>query len=162
MRLWDVATRHQIGIPLTARTRQLNSEAFSPDGKTLATGNWDGSVRLWDVVTGHQIGYLLTAGTGPVESLAFSPDGRTLATGSYGDGTAQLWDVATQHQIGIPLTVDTEPIRSVAFSPDGKTLATGGDDGAVRLWNVAYLAGDIVAHVCALAGQSLTHAEWTH
>ena len=162
MRLWDVATRHQIGIPLTARTRQLKSEAFSPDGKTLATGNWDGSVRLWDVVTGHQIGYLLTAGTGPVESLAFSPDGRTLATGSYGDGTAQLWDVATQHQIGIPLTVDTEPIRSVAFSPDGKTLATGGDDGAVRLWNVAYLAGDIVAHVCALAGQSLTPAEWTH
>ena len=49
MRLWDVATRQQIGDPLTGFARWVTSVVFSPDGKTLAGGNNDGTVRLWDV-----------------------------------------------------------------------------------------------------------------
>ena len=67
--------------------------AFSPDGKTLATGNADDTVRLWDVATHRQIGRPLTGHTEPVNSVAFSPDGKTLASGSD-DGTVRLWDVA--------------------------------------------------------------------
>src|SRR5215470_8937320 len=136
VRLWDVATRRQIGKPLTGRTNAVYSMAFSPDGNTLATGSNDHTVRLWDVATRRQIGKPLTGHSDAVNSVAFSPDGKTLATGSA-DYTVRLWDVATRRQIGRPLTGHTDAVNSVAFSPDGKTLATGSLDDTVRLWDVA-------------------------
>ena len=148
VRLWDVATRRQIGRPLTAPAASadelsgINSVVFSPDGKTLASGSDDHAVRLWDVATRRQIGQALwitkpPAGhTDAVTSVAFSPDGKTLASGSD-DHAVRLWDVATRRQIGNALTGHTDGVSSVAFSPDGKTLASGSDDHAVRLWDVA-------------------------
>jgi WD40 repeat protein len=65
------------------------SVAFSPDGRTLATGSRDKTARLWEVASGKEIA-MLRGHENIVRSVAFSPDGRTLATGSH-DKTARLW-----------------------------------------------------------------------
>jgi WD40 repeat protein len=136
VRLWDVATRQQIGDPLT-HGAQAFSAAFSPNGKILASTGGDGTVRLWDVATRHQIGDPLTSRAGGFWSVAFSPDGKTLAT-DLDNGTVQMWDVATGRQIGDLHTGAIDEGGQVVLSPDGKTLATGSDsDGTVRLWDLA-------------------------
>ena len=89
-RLWNLAAGRQLAA-LPIGSGGVDSVAFSPDGKTLATGVGDGTAWLWNVATGQQIGNPLTGGSSTVNSVAFSPDGKTLATGD-GDG-ARLWNV---------------------------------------------------------------------
>jgi WD40 repeat protein len=68
--------------------------AFSPDGKFLATGDWDDLVRLWDAGTQKPIGPALRHG-GPVLAVAFRPDGRALLSASTGDNAVRHWPVSS-------------------------------------------------------------------
>ena len=127
----SVATAQLIAT-LEGHTDNVWSVAFSPDGKTLASGSWDQTVRLWAVET-EQLRHILTGHTGEVNSVAFSPDGGTLASGSW-DGTIRLWQPHTG-QLKRTLTDHNGGIGTIAFSPDGKMLASASADQTVRLWN---------------------------
>jgi WD40 repeat protein len=136
LRLWDAATRRDLGVLSFSGSGYPPAFAFSPDGSELATGDSsDGTVRLLDVGTRKQIGAAISTNAGGVFALAFSPDGRALATGDR-DGTIRLWDVATDPQI-IRGPHDPGPVAQVAFKPNGKSLMTADTRGAVRVWDTA-------------------------
>src|SRR5262249_4597004 len=120
----------------------VGSLAFSPDGKTLASGGAglghpesrdeyvSGEVKLWDMTTGL-VKASFQGHTAEVFSVAFSRDGKTLASAGYKEG--KLWDVATGREkasLG-----NSGAVRR--FSPDGQTLAAWSWDSPVKLWDVA-------------------------
>jgi WD40 repeat protein len=119
---------------LRGHARDIWSVAFSPDGKTLASGSEDNTIKLWDLTTGKEKA-TFPGHTDCVRSVAFSPDGKTLASGST-DQTIRLWDVESQQERAT-LRGHTDSIWSVAYNSGGKTLASGSRDKTIKLWDVS-------------------------
>lgn len=145
--LWNITSRRSTWQPLLQLQKTSENPygfnqhgmvwnvAFSPDGRTLASGTTDGAIILWDMVTRKRIGQPLIGHTRTV-TVAFSPDGNTFASASD-DGTIILWNANTSQPIGNPFMGHSGEINSIAFSPDGKILASGGDDNSIILWDVS-------------------------
>ena len=110
--------------------------AFSPDGKTVASGSTDTTVRFIDPLNANAKGAPITGHMGPVSAVRFSPDGEMLASaGSGGDErTVRLWNVGDRGVIG-RLTGHLDSVTGVVFSPDSTMLATASADATVRLWS---------------------------
>jgi WD40 repeat protein len=146
VKLWDVtrldkeyldgkpAPRHT--LPARVPGPSLNM-AFSPDGKRLAAGGENNSIKVWDVETGN-VRQTLPGHRGDVYTVAFSLDGRWIASGSE-DSTVKVWD-GRSGELVHTFRGHTGIVTSVAFGADGRRLISGSRDHTAKVWDVSMLA----------------------
>jgi WD40 repeat protein/serine/threonine protein kinase len=118
---------------LSGQEGKVWSVAYSHDGKMVASGGQDASLRVWDTST-WELKFKEKEHLDEINAVAFSPDSRLIASGSS-DQTIALWNAADGSFLR-HLKGHTNKVLSVAFSPDGKLLASAGKDGKILLWSV--------------------------
>jgi serine/threonine protein kinase len=130
----DLSSLRFLDKTLTGHSDWVLSVVYSPDGRYLASGSGDNTIKIWEVATGKQL-RTLTGHSGGVFLVVYSPDGRYLASGSS-DNTIKIWEVATGKQLRT-LTGHSSPVLSVIYSPDSRYLASGNGDKTIKIWEVA-------------------------
>lgn len=133
IRLLDVQTRKE-RLVLAGHEGEVLCAAWSRDGRLIASGGQDNSVRVWDAATGRQ-SRTLSVNTTVVNSVALSRDGKRLASGN-GDGTGaiKLWELTSGKGV---TTIDPAwpRVSKVFFAADGKVLNSIGRDNTLASWN---------------------------
>jgi WD40 repeat protein len=131
-RLFDAASGHEL---LAFRPQDAIADAeFSPDGQTIITASWDGTVRFWNAAQQPpETVATLNAHEDFVNSAVFSPDGKLVLTSSE-DRTARLWDAQTRTLVH-ELKGHAGPVNHAVFSRDGTFVLTVSDDRTARLWD---------------------------
>jgi glucose repression regulatory protein TUP1 len=109
---------------------------FARDGRTVASGGVDGTVRLWDIETGTNIRTISVEDS--VFSVAISPDNRLVAAGISGFVGIRVWDIETGHPVQRLKGPDGHKggVFSVEFSSTGRELVSGSWDSTIKIWEL--------------------------
>jgi WD40 repeat protein len=119
---------------LRGHTADASALAWSPDGRRLASGGFDNTLRVWDADTAREI-RTVPAPWG-ILAVSWSPDGRRLASANWSDKTVGVWDPATGKEVR-PRLPHADELFSVAFHPDGRRVAASDFGGMVIVWDTA-------------------------
>jgi WD40 repeat protein/uncharacterized caspase-like protein len=123
--LWDVAGGREMGA-LKGHGKGVTQVAFNRDGRLLASGSTDNTIRIWDQAARREL-RTLTGHTANIESLDFSPDSRLLASTSE-DGATFLWDTTTGEHLLTLISLD-DGGEWMVVTPQGLF------DGTPASWN---------------------------
>jgi WD40 repeat protein len=128
--IWNVNSGKQTAS-LLGHDQLVTGLDWSPDGKTVATGSDDSTVRLWDAITGKEQA-VFRGHDGAVNTVCFSPDGQFLATGGR-DGTVIIWNPRTGKVVKPVLEGHSWSVQAVSYLPDGRLVSRAWGSG-MFLW----------------------------
>ncbi|KAF9260008.1 WD40 repeat-like protein [Marasmius fiardii PR-910] len=142
--IWDIATKQIISF-FDGHQDVVSSLAFSSDGRLLASGSGDKTVRIWDITDGASKTFTINDPDSinqdsSVTSVAISPNGQYVAAGSL-DTIVRIWDMNTG-QLVERLQGHRDSVYSVRFTPDGKSLVSGSLDEISKYWDLSALVLD--------------------
>ena len=129
---WVLSASHSLVRTLTGHAADADSIAFTPDGKWIAAGGWDATIKIWNAADGSLV---LTIHSFSGNAAPFSPDGKWIAGGAD-DNSVRVWDARTGRVVH-SFAKHTQKVRTVAFSPDGRLLVSGAEDAIVYIWDIA-------------------------
>ena len=146
MQLWDVTNDKSVKI--VNYMSRVSSVVFSPpDGKYVASGSWDKTIRIWDIEHRKLAVGPLTGHDNLVTSIAYSRDGTRLVSGSA-DETVRIWNSETG-QLLLTLNGHSDWVNSVAYSLDGSRIVSGSSDKTIIVWDTQtgqIICGPISGH----------------
>jgi WD40 repeat protein/DNA-binding SARP family transcriptional activator len=137
---------------------QVQVLGFSPNGRRLVAGTYDGSIATFDTASGRQLAGPIVAQAGPVLAISFAPGGRTILT-SGTDGAIRLWEPAHLRPVGEPLHLLSAQGAFAAFTPDGKEILGMDTTGRVTTWPATTAAW--LSRACHVARRDFTPQERT-
>lgn len=133
--MWDINSR-TIKCAFTGHDQDIYSLDFAKNGRLIASGSGDRTVRLWDIESAQQV--LQLAIEDGVTTVAISPDTQFVAAGSL-DKSVRVWDTSTGYlverlegEVG-----HKDSVYSVAFAPDGRNLVSGSLDKTIKMWELS-------------------------
>lgn len=127
-RVWDLERRSEL-LQLRGHAASIESTAFSPDSRLVATADLDGVVKLWSTGSGREV----LRGPIWIWGLSVSPDGRRILAAPDERGCT-IWDADCGRRV-VTVEAKVQDVLASAFSTDGQRVVTEGSDGLSRVWD---------------------------
>ncbi|MEN8136001.1 MAG: hypothetical protein ABFS18_10790 [Thermodesulfobacteriota bacterium] len=132
IQIWDY-TKEKLREEIEGHSQRINTVAYSPNGKMIASGSGDNTVKTWYASNGRDI-HSYKAGKNDVLAVSWSPDSDYIASGLSWDSNILVWNTSRDKLVKT-LDGHGDWVTAVLYSPSGRNIISGSKDGSIRIWD---------------------------